>query len=106
LNQYPLREILERNYWLEMDAKLQQQVRVSKMLGVGFACSLLGAAGIASAVALIIGLRARSIIKESNNDIVGIRMAWWCIIVGALGLLTLPLFALYLLLNYQRAAAP
>jgi hypothetical protein len=38
-----------------MDAKLEQQVRISKMLGVGFACSLLGGGGIASAVALIIG---------------------------------------------------
>jgi hypothetical protein len=81
-----------------MDDRLQQQVRVSKMLGVGFACSLLGVGGITSLVAVIIGLKARRIIKASRGELDGIVMAWWCILIGALGLLRLPLM-LYTLLR-------
>jgi hypothetical protein len=81
-----------------MDDRLQQQVRVSKMLGVGFACSLLGVGGITSVVAVIIGLKARRIIKASHGELDGIVMAWWCILIGALGLLLLPLM-LYSLLR-------
>jgi apolipoprotein N-acyltransferase len=86
-----------------MDALLQQQVRVSKMLGVGFACSLLGVGGVSSVVALIIGLKARRLIKDSKGELVGIAMAWWCIVVGALGLLTLPLL-IYFLIKVQNPA--
>jgi hypothetical protein len=72
------------------DPKLALQVRVSKMLGVGFVLSLVGTGGVSSLIALIIGLRARKIIKESGGEISGVRMAWWCIIVGAVGTLVLP----------------
>lgn len=68
------------------------------MLGVGFACSLLGVGGITSVVAIVIGLKARRIIKASNGELVGLDMAWWCILIGALGLLLLPLM-LYTLLK-------
>jgi len=73
-----------------MDAKLEQQIRVSKRLSLAFALSLLGVGGIGSLVALIIGLWAKSIISKSSGEITGIRMAWWCIIVGALGTVFLP----------------
>jgi len=36
---------------------------------------------------LIIGLRARKLIKQSNAEISGMKMAWWCIAVGTLGTL-------------------
>ena len=72
------------------DPRLALQVRVGKMLGVGFVLSLVGTGGVSSLIALIIGLRARKIIKESGGEISGVRMAWWCIIVGAVGTLVLP----------------
>jgi len=70
---------------------LEQQVRVSRMLGTGFAFSITGLAGIGSFIALIIGIRALRIINQSNDEIVGVNMAWWCIIVGALGTIIMPL---------------
>jgi hypothetical protein len=85
-----------------MDARLEQQVRVSKRLGVGFACSLLGVGGIASLVALIIGLRARREINQSGGEIVGLRMAWWCIITGAIGTLVFPPLVALLVIRQLR----
>lgn len=79
--------------------KLEQQVKVSRMLANGFAFSLVALGGIGSLFALIIGLRAWKIIKQSKGEISGIVMAWWCIIVGALGVLTIPPFIIYLVLQ-------
>jgi hypothetical protein len=73
------------------DPKLALQVRVSKMLGCGFAFSLVVSGGVGSLVALVIGLRARRIIKQSGGELSGMRMAWWCIIAGGLGAVMLPL---------------
>jgi hypothetical protein len=70
--------------------RLEQQVKVSRMLATGFAFSIVWMGGIGSLIALVLGLRARKIIQQSNGEIVGIKMAWWCIIVGALGVLSLP----------------
>jgi len=66
------------------------QMRVSRMLGCGFALSLVVAGGVGSLVALVIGLRARSIIKKSGGELSGMRLAWWCIVVGGLGAAVLP----------------
>jgi hypothetical protein len=85
-----------------MNATLDEQVRVSKMLGVGFACSILGVGGIASLVAFIIGLRARKIIKQNDGQIAGIKMAWWCIIAGALGTLALPPTLIFLIIEQLK----
>jgi hypothetical protein len=67
------------------DPTLFLQMRVSRMLGVGFALTLLWVGGLGSLVAFVIGLRARRLIKQGGGQIVGMRMAWWCIIVGAVG---------------------
>jgi hypothetical protein len=66
-------------------------MRVSRMLGCGFAFSLVVAGGVGSLVALVIGLRARGLIKKSDAELSGMRMAWWCIVVGGLGAAMLPL---------------
>ena len=70
----------------EIDPKLALQVRVSKMLGLGFAFSLVPAGGVSSIIAVVIGIRARTLIKRAGGGVVGMRMAWWCIVVGALRL--------------------
>ncbi|HEX8352484.1 MAG TPA: hypothetical protein VF611_06290 [Pyrinomonadaceae bacterium] len=75
------------------DPKLALQVRVSKMLGCGFAFSLVVSGGVGSLAALVIGLRARGIIRKSGGELSGMRVAWWCIIVGGLGAAMLPLLA-------------
>ena len=67
--------------------ELQQQVRVSKMLGVGFVLSITGLAGVGSLVAVVLGWKVRRIINESPGKLNGRFMAWWCIVVGALGVI-------------------
>ena len=64
---------------------LGSQLRVSRALGLGFALSLVWLGGVGSACAVVIGLWARHVIRASGGRVAGIRMAWWCIIVGALG---------------------
>jgi hypothetical protein len=75
---------------MQEDPKLALQVRVSKMLSTGFVLSLVGVGGVGSLVALVIGLRARKIIRESGDEISGMKMAWWCIVAGTVGTLVLP----------------
>ena len=76
---------------------LEQQVKVSKILGLGFVLSITGIAGIGSFIALILGWKAMRIIKASQGRLTGACMAWWCICAGALGILILPplLIAMY-----------
>lgn len=71
--------------------RLEQQVRVSKMLADGFMFSIVWLAGIGSLIALIKGLHAMRIIQHSNGELTGKWMAWWCIIVGGIGSLIGPL---------------
>ena len=73
-----------------MAPHLELQVKVSKMLALGFVLSIVGIAGLGSLAAMILGFRAKKLIKQSNGEIGGIRMAWWCIIVGGLGTVVLP----------------
>ncbi len=63
-------------------------MRVSRMLGFGLALSLAWTGGVSSLIAFVIGLRARKLIKNGRDgEIAGIKMAWWCIIAGAVGAL-------------------
>lgn len=73
---------------------LQLQMRVSKILSVGFAFSLVWLAGIGSLIALLLGVKALRLINSSNREIAGSKMAWWCIIVGAVGTIVGPLLIL------------
>jgi hypothetical protein len=63
------------------------QMRVSRMLGFGLALSFAWTCGVSSLIALVIGLRARRLIREGGDAIAGTRLAWWCIIAGAVGAL-------------------
>jgi hypothetical protein len=66
--------------------QIDEQVALSKSLGLGFALSVIPAAGAGSIAALIIGLRAQKRIKASKHELTGRGMALWCVIVGSLGL--------------------
>jgi hypothetical protein len=71
---------------------LERQVRLSKMLAMGFSLSLVGAGGLGSLAALLIGLKALTAINRSPVELVGKWMAWWCIIIGALGAIRMLLY--------------
>jgi hypothetical protein len=75
---------------------LEQQIKVSKMLGLGFVFSITLIGGISSLIALVIGLRARKLIRRSNGELVGIKLAWWCIIAGSLGVITVLPYIIWL----------
>jgi hypothetical protein len=78
---------------------LERQVRLSKMLAMGFALSLVGAGGLGSLAALLIGLKALTVINRSPVELVGKWMAWWRIIIGALGAIGMLLYTLSLFLS-------
>jgi hypothetical protein len=78
---------------------LERQVRLSKMLAMGFALSLVGVGGLGSLAALLIGLKALTVINRSPVELVGKWMAWWCIIIGALGAIAMLLYILSLFLS-------
>ena len=67
---------------------LELQVRLCKTLG--FAMSLAPLAGIGSLISLVLGLRGRKIIKQSEGRLGGIWLAWLCIVNGAFGTLSGP----------------
>ncbi|HYX71979.1 MAG TPA: hypothetical protein VE732_04355 [Nitrososphaera sp.] len=85
-----------------MTTKLELQVKVSKMLALGFVLSIVGIGGLGSLAAMILGFKAKRLIKQSNGEIAGIRMAWWCIIVGALGTLILPPLLISVIIGKQK----
>jgi hypothetical protein len=78
---------------------LERQVRLSKMLAMGFALSLVGVGGLGSLAALLIGLKALTVINRSPVELVGKWMAWWRIIIGALGAIGAALYILSLFLS-------
>lgn len=78
---------------------LDSQVKVSTMLGCSFAFTLITLGGAGSLLALILGLRARRIIKQSNGEIAEIRMAWRCIILRGIELVVIPADLIWLLIK-------
>jgi asparagine N-glycosylation enzyme membrane subunit Stt3 len=82
-----LRDLEPKN----LSPELLAQVKLSVLLGYGFAFSLIGVGGLASLVAFVIGWQARGRIKRSHDKLVGMKLAWWCIVVGIAGAIILPL---------------
>ena len=74
---------------------LELQIKTSKVLSRGFIFSIVWLAGIDSLIALISGLQARKLINQSDSEISGIKMAWWCIIVGGIGMIAFPLLIIF-----------
>jgi hypothetical protein len=63
------------------------QNHVDHLLRRGILFSLLWLAGFGSLYAFINGLRARKLIKQSNGFLKGNGKVWWCLIMGAFGIL-------------------
>lgn len=83
----------------QIDPNLELQIKVSKLLSVGFAFSLVWLAGIGSLIALICGFRALKLIKQSQNQLIGKGMAWWCIVAGGVGAVVLPYYLITGMVN-------
>jgi len=79
----------------EIPANLELQIKVSKILSRGFIFSIVWLVGVGSLIAFISGIQARKIINKSKGEITGIKMAWWCIIIGGLGMIFVSLFFIY-----------
>jgi hypothetical protein len=66
---------------------IADQDRVDRLLRWGVLFSIVWLMGIGSAIAIINGLRARSLIQRANGSLVGTGRAWCCLIVGGIGFL-------------------
>jgi hypothetical protein len=64
--------------------QLERQIRLSRMLSLGFVFTIWPASLATSCVSVFIGVRAMIVINESTEPMAGRVMAWWCIIVGGL----------------------
>jgi hypothetical protein len=77
-----------------MDAGLQkeldEQIKISKLLSRGFIFSIVWLGGIGSLVALVSGIKGLVLVGQSEGRLVGKKMAWWCILVGGIGVVILP----------------
>ncbi len=65
------------------------QRKVKSLLRIGIFFSIFWLAGIGSIISIVLGLKAKNIIKRANMDINGMGGVYWCLIVGGLGLIIL-----------------
>jgi hypothetical protein len=82
-----------------MTPQLERQIKLSRMLSLGFVFTIWPAAWMTSCVSVFIGVRAMIVINGSSQPMAGRVMAWWCIIAGSLQNMV-ALF--YLLLYFLR----
>jgi hypothetical protein len=84
-----------------MPPALVEQIKLSVLLGYGFAFSMTSLGGVGSLVAFVIGWRARSRIKNSDHELAGLRLAWWCIIAGAAQTIIVPLAIISIVFHWK-----
>ena len=63
------------------------QTKVRLLLRIGIFFSIFWIAGIGSIISIVLGLKARNIIKRANMNINGMGGVYWCLIIGGLGLI-------------------
>ena len=71
---------------------LAEQIRISILLGYGFAFTLAPVGGLGSLVAFAVGWYALVKIRRSGGRLAGSWLALWCLVVGGLMALVEPLF--------------
>jgi hypothetical protein len=69
--------------------ELELQIKICKLLGVGFVLSIFPIAGVGSLAALLLGLQVRRLMKSAKGPVGGAVLMWWCIFAGAAGSLFL-----------------
>jgi hypothetical protein len=78
------------------------QEQLDRILSRGILFSILWLMGFGSLYAFWCGLRARRMIRASAGALTGGGRAWWCLIVGALGMLVwFPIFAVGIFNNLR-----
>ena len=79
------------SYEGEFNEKTREDVqrRVRWLLRIGIFFSIFWLAGIGSIISIVLGLKARNIIKRANMNLNGMGGVYWCLIVGGLGLIIL-----------------
>jgi hypothetical protein len=70
-----------------MDNRDHLQNKVNSMLRRGIFFSIFWLMGVGSLLAIVQGIKARKIIRQSNGEIRGMGKVMWCFIVGGAGLL-------------------
>ena len=85
-----------------MPPNLGVEIKVSKLLSRGFVFSMVWIGGIGSLMAFICGVKARQIIKPSKVELGGLKMAWWCIIMGADGMIIASLAIISMVMNQAK----
>ncbi len=76
------------------------QEQLDRILSRGVLFSIVWILGFGSLYAFLCGLRARRMIQASGGALTGRGRAWWCLIVGALGMLVwFPIFAVGIINN-------
>lgn len=70
-----------------MEKLHEKQNKVNSLLKRGVIFSILWLFGFGSLIAVISGIKAKKIIKESNGELFGSGRVWWCLIVGSFGVL-------------------
>jgi hypothetical protein len=69
------------------ETKEDVQRKVSSLIRIGIIFSIFWIAGIGSIISIVLGVKARNIIKRANVNITGMGGVYWCLIVGGLGLI-------------------
>jgi len=82
--------------------RLERQIRLSRMLSIGFVFTIWPAAWMTSCASIFIGVRAMIVINESTEPMAGRVMAWWCIIVGSLQNLAGLFYLFYIFRDYLK----
>jgi len=75
----------EREFSEETREGVQRKVRALLRIGIFF--SIFWIAGIGSIISIILGLKARSLIKRPTMNLKGMGGVYWCLVVGGLGLI-------------------
>lgn len=70
-----------------MFASVSAQAGLDKLLQRGIVFSVLWLAGFGSVYAFWCGLKARRLVRESGGVLSGGARIWWCLILGAVGML-------------------
>lgn len=83
--------------------KSHVQKEVDRVLKWGIIFSIVWMGGVGSLIAVMLGLKARRRILDSNGAIAGMGQVWWCLIVGGLGVVWwLPIIVIGVINNFSR----
>jgi hypothetical protein len=82
------------------NSPIQQQI--DALLKKGIVFSIVWLAGIGSLISVLLGVKAKRLIAESDGA-TGMGRVWWCLIVGGMGIaIWLPIIVLSIVNNLHK----